>query len=253
MLPLLTHASYAHACAGRLFRWSRHCSLRSASLSCSSLQPRTRGFFVPVSRHASPRPPPMSSLQASAHANIDLGNESRRSQESVSAGRGRPAALVPSAGRRVARLVPGRRCRSWSAAPADARTTSTLVSVARCGAPLGAGRRRRDAEGRHGRLHGRRRLDRARRAARSEVVAARDVAVLRRDAGDARTVRRHGREVHRRRDRGRVRRARRPRGRRAPRRPGGVRDGRGSRAGQRELAREYGVRSRRAPASTRAR
>ena len=103
-----------------------------------------------------------------------------------------------------------------------------------CGEQLDARReRRRDAEGGHGRLHGRRRLDRARRAARSRVAAACDVALLRRDAGDARATRRHGREVHRRRDRGRVRRACRPRGRRAPRRAGGVRDARGSRARQR--------------------
>ena len=49
------------------------------------------------------------------------------------------------------------------------------------------------------------RLDRARRAARPRGAAARDGALLRRDARGDRAPRRHGREVHRRRGHGRVR------------------------------------------------
>ena len=71
-------------------------------------------------------------------------------------------------------------------------------------------RRPRAREVRLGRLlHRRRRLDRARGAARRRAPASRDVAILRRRAERARAARRHRREVRRRRGDGRLRGARR--------------------------------------------
>ena len=94
-----------------------------------------------------------------------------------------------------------------------------------CGAPFadeptGA----RAAQGRHGALLRRDRLDRARRAARPGGAARAARPLLRADEGDRRAARRHGREVHRRRGDGRVRRAGRARGRRAACAAGGGRD-----------------------------
>ena len=69
-------------------------------------------------------------------------------------------------------VSPGRGVGStrWSAAPADARTTPTHDSAATAAPGSSLGRPGRDAEGRHGRLHRRRRLDRARRGARPRVA-----------------------------------------------------------------------------------
>ncbi len=90
-----------------------------------------------------------------------------------------------------------------------------------CGAALPAEAVARGAEGRHGALLRRHRLDGAGRAARPRAAARRHVRVLRRRARGDRAARRHRREVHRRRGDGGVRRADRARGRRAARRPGG--------------------------------
>ena len=111
----------------------------------------------------------------------------------------------------------------------DARFCAACGARARDG-PAG----RRDAQGRHGRLHRRRRA-RRRSASGSIPESLRRVMwrLLRHRAGGARAARRHGREVHRRRGDGRLRRARRARGRRAARRSRGLRAARGARASQR--------------------
>ena len=75
-----------------------------------------------------------------------------------------------------------------------------------CGTPLAAGRAGPgDPQDRHDRLLGSEGLDRPRRAARLRVAARAHDPLLRHDAGRARAPRRHDREVHRRRDHGRLR------------------------------------------------
>ena len=120
-----------------------------------------------------------------------------------------------------------------------------------CGTPLASpsggetGARRggdpRGAQGRHGDLRGHQRVHRAGDPARPRGPARRAPAVLRRDGRGDRAVRRHGREVHRRRGDGRVRRPGGARGRRGASGPRRVRDAgahggaqpRGDRAGGR--------------------
>ncbi len=77
-----------------------------------------------------------------------------------------------------------------------------------------------DPQDRHDRLLGPQGLDGPRRTTRFRVAARGHDPLLRGDAGRARGARRHDREVHRRRDHGRLRPADPPRGRRAPGRPG---------------------------------
>ena len=102
--------------------------------------------------------------------------------------------------------------------------TVSALRLLRHGAPEGGRAAAGDPQDRHDRLLRPQGVDGPRRAARLGVPAGADEPLLRGDAGRPRAARRHGREVHRRRDHGRLRPPARPRGRRAPRRAGGRRD-----------------------------
>ena len=107
----------------------------------------------------------------------------------------------------------------------------------------GGPRRGRPArpQDRHACVRRRQRLHRARRPPGPRGPAARDDAVLRRDARRHRAPRRDRREVHRRRGHGGVRRARPARGRRRARRARRARDARGARRPQRRPRRVAGT------------